>query len=393
VVPVVGGRLLSRSRTLVVSACAVIAAGVGGCTAAGSNTPTLTGSSLTVYVSDPSSLASDPQAQDVVDAERLAFQQQRSEVTAYHLALVVVSHEKISDNARQAIGDTGHAIAYVGEVLPGDSADSIGITNAEQLLQVSATDTAAELTQKTPAVSGAPQKYYESLSANGRTFARVVPTTVLEAKALITEMQSLGVKSLYVTGDGSEYGRTLADAVRTAASPAISVAASQGTADAVLFAGSSQTEAAQALNTAVSSNPKVKLFAPSALNDDAFVGRLSPAAQKALSVSSPGLLPEQLATAAPSFASGFKTSYGHAPSVEAIFGYEVMSALLHVLQSKGASANDRSKVVKGFFGIRNRSSPLGTYSINQDGDTSIAPFVIERVKAAKLVPVKAVSAG
>ena len=388
-----GGRLLSRSRTLLVTACAVVAAGIAGCTAGGSTTPTLNGKGLTVYISAPASLASNPQAQDVVDAERLAFQELKSRVTAYTLGLVVLSHAKISDNARQAIGDTGHAIAYVGEVLPGDSADSIGITNAQDLLQVSATDTAAELTQTTPAVSGAPQKYYESLSTNGRTFARVVPTTALEAKALITEMQSLGVKSLYVTGDGSEYGRTLAAAVRTAASPAISVASSQSSADAVLFAGSSQSEAAQALDAAASRNPKVKLFGPSALSDDAFVAGLSPAAQKALYVSSPGLLPKQLATAAPTFVSAFKTSYGHTPSAQAIFGYEAVSALLSVLQSQGASANDRSKVVKGFFGIRNRTSPLGTYSINQNGDTSIAPYVIERVKASKLIPVKAIQAG
>jgi hypothetical protein len=36
---------------------------------------------------------------------------------------------------------------------------------------------------------------------------------------------------------------------------------------------------------------------------------------------------------------------------------------------------------------------LGTYSIDHNGDTSIAPFVIERVKASKLVPVKAIQAG
>jgi hypothetical protein len=371
----------------------VLAAGVAGCTTTGSTAPSLTGKSLVVYISAPASLASDPQAQDVVDAERLAFGQLKSQVTAYQLGLVVVSHDKISDNARQAIGDTGHAIAYVGEVLPGGSADSIGITNAQDLLQVSPTDTAAELTQTTPAVSGAPQKYYESLSTNGRTFARVVPTTALEAKALITEMQSLGVRSLYVTGDGSEYGRTLAAAVRTAASPAISIASSQSTADAVLFAGSSQSEAAQALDSAASGNAKAKLFAPSALSNDGFAARLSPAAQKALYVSSPGLLPKQLEAAAPTFASDFKASYGHAPSVEAIFGYEAISALVHVLQSQGPAANDRSNIVKGFFGIRNRTSPLGTYSIDHNGDTSIAPFVIERVKASKLVPVKAIQAG
>ena len=123
---------------------------------------------------------------------------------------MVLTHNKISDNARQAIGDTGHAIAYLGEVLPGASADSIGITNAQGLLQVSPTDTAAELTQKVPTVPNSPNKFYESLGTYGRTFARVVPTTKVEAVALVHEMQLRGVKSVFVTDDGSEYGRTVA---------------------------------------------------------------------------------------------------------------------------------------------------------------------------------------
>jgi branched-chain amino acid transport system substrate-binding protein len=387
----VRSRLLARGLAL--GAFTVLAAGVAGCTAAGSSGPRLTGKTLTIYLSDPASLSSDPQAQDVVNAERLAFQQLQGHVTAYRLGLVVLTHNKLSDNARQAIGDTGHAIAYIGEVDPGESADSIGINNAQDLLQVSATDTAAELTQKTPAVSGAPQKYYESLSTNGRTFARVVPTTVLEAKALIAELRSLAVKSLSLTDDGSAYGRTLAYNVRADAPPSISVSSSQSAADAVLFAGSSQTGATRALNQAAASNPKLKLFAPSALANDAFVAGLAPAAQRGLYVSTPGLPPKQLATAAHTFVSGFRSAYGRAPSTQAIFGYEAMSALLRVIQSQGASANDRSKVVKGFFAIRNRSSPLGTYSINQNGDTSIGSFVIERVQASKLVAVKAIPTG
>ncbi len=386
-----GSRLVARGRPLAAIACASFAAAaIAGCTAAGTTAPSITSKTLTIYVSAPASLSSDPQAQDVVDAERLAFQQLQGQVTAYKVRLRVLSHDKISDNARDAIGDSGSSIAYLGEVLPGASGDSIGITNAQDLLQVSPTDTAAALTQKTPAVANSPTRYYESLSTYNRTFARVVPTTALEAKALVAQMQALGVKSLYVAGDGSDYGRTVALEVRSAASPGVTVAASQAGADAVLFAGSSLSDAARVFNQAVASDPKVKLLGPSALDDDAFVAGLSPAAQKALYVSAPGLLPKQLAASAGSFASSFKTAYGHAPAAEAVFGYEAMSAVLAVMHEAGTSVNNRSTVVHDFFAIRNRSSPLGSYSINQNGDTNIGPFVIERVRASKLVPVKAI---
>ena len=385
------GSLLARSRTL--GAWVALAVGIAGCTAAGSSAPALSGKTLAIYVSLPASLAGDPQAQDVVDAEKLAFQQLSGQVTAYKLSMRVLTHDKISDNARQAIGDTGHAVAYVGEVPPGDSADSIGITNAQDLLQVSATDTAAELTQKTPAVAKAPTKFYESLGTYGRTFARVVPTTKLEAKALAMEMESLGVKSLYVTADGSAYGRTLADALRTAAGGAVTPVASARSADGVLFAGSSRTEATRALGNAASTNPGAKLFAPSALDSDSFVATLPAAAQRNLYVSVPGLLPHEMASHARVFVSNFRSAYGRAPGSQALFGYEAMSALLAVLHEAGSSANNRQTVVRDFFGIRDRASPLGTYSIDQNGDTSIAPFVIAHVIRSKLVPFKAIQAG
>jgi branched-chain amino acid transport system substrate-binding protein len=374
--------------------CAVLAAaGVAGCTAAGTTAPSLSGKTLTIYMSAPASLASDPQAQDVFAAEKLAFGQLQGQVTAYRLRLRVLTGAKISSNARQAIGDTGSAIAYLGEVLPGASADSIGITNAQDLLQVSPTDTAAALTQKTPAVPNSPTHYYESLSTYGRTFARVAPTTALEAKALVAQLQALGVKSLYVAGDGSDYGRTVALEVRTAAPPGITVASSQAGADAVFFAGSSPSEAARVFDQAAASNPKVKLLGPSALDDNAFAAGLSPAAQQNLYVSAPGLLPKQLAASGGSFVSSFKSAYGHAPAAQAVFGYEAMSAVLAVLHEAGSAANNRTTVTHDFLAIKNRPSPLGTYSINQNGDTNLGPFVIERVKSSALVPFKAFSEG
>ena len=69
------------------------------------------------------------------------------------------------------------------------------------------------------------------------------------------------------------------------ASPSISSATSG--ADAVLFAGRNRADAATGLNGAVSSNPRVKLFVPSALADPSFVSTLSVATQRNLLASAP----------------------------------------------------------------------------------------------------------
>src|SRR5689334_10575130 len=138
-----------RARGVSLVACVALAAGVAGCAAAGSSSVKATGNTLTIYASLPPGSTSDQQVKDVYDAERLAFQQKHGEVTAFTLSFPpALSGAKLSDNARTAIQNKG-AIAMLGDVLPGDSVNTMGIVNAQGLLQVSPTDTAIELTQTT----------------------------------------------------------------------------------------------------------------------------------------------------------------------------------------------------------------------------------------------------
>ena len=379
-----------RGRALIAVGLAAAASLLAGCAAAGSSSITASGNSLTVYLSAPIGAAADPGAQDVLAAEQLAFGQKQNEVSGFQLKLVILRGAKLSDHARAAISDT-HAIAYIGELSPGDSTDSIGITNAEDLLQVSPTDTALELTQSTPAVTGAPGRYYESLKTYGRTFARVVPNTAQEAAAQVQVMTSLGVKRLYVSDDGSQYGAAVAQAVRgRAPSAAITVASNSADADGAFLGATNAGFAARTFTRLAAANPALKLFGPSALEGPGLTSALGASPAKLnLVISSPGFLARDLNATGQSFVSGFKAAYGHVPARQAIFGYEAVAALLDVLHEAGTQANNRATVVKDFFAIRNRASALGTYSINSaTGDTSLNAFVFSRLRAGVLVPFK-----
>jgi ABC-type branched-subunit amino acid transport system substrate-binding protein len=258
------------------------------------------------------------------------------------------------------------------------------------VLQVSPTDSAVALTRKTAAVPGSPDRYYESLGTYGRTFARLVPTTDREAGALVQEMTSLGIRTVHIESDGGDYGAALAAAV-AAHRASLAEAPSVTTADAVLYAGGPGREAANALNAAAASNPKVRLFVPSALADPAFVATLSPAAQRALYASAAGLPPSGLPPAALSFASQFRLAYGHLPAGEALFGYAAMQAVIDALVAAGPKASNRGTVVSRLIGQRVTDSVLGAYSIDKQGDTSFDTFVIERVRRGKLVAVRALA--
>ncbi len=143
---------------------------------------TTSGHTLTVYLAAPA--GGGQAAGDVLAAERLAFQARSHEVSAFALRLRTLT-------AAQAVGGRPHRDpGHERDRLPGGdrardlAATRMGITNAQQLLQVSPTDTAQGLTNAhTPGLSDVPNKYLESVKTYGRTFARVVPTTGAEAQA------------------------------------------------------------------------------------------------------------------------------------------------------------------------------------------------------------------
>lgn len=380
--------------------CATVVALVAGCASATSSTLTVTGTTLMVYASLPSSVTG-AQAKDVFDAEQLALNRSGASVGKFTIKLKLVDANKPSDNARTAIRDTS-AIAYLGEIEPGASVDSMGITEDQDLLQVSPTDTAIAETQSTPAVAGAPKSYYEAFSSYGRTFARVVPSGAAEAQAQVQEMRALGVKKLYVADDGSDYGKAIAYAVRqdgssplsAVAGPATSAGFSSSGADGLFFGASpsSSGTAAKLFADVASSDPSARLFAPSALDSSQLASSIG-SGKLSLYASQPGFLAKDLPSAADSqFIKPFEAAYGHPPATEAIFGYEAMSALLAVLREAGSQAGNHATVVHDFFHIKNRASVLGTYSIDSDGDTSIAPFVFSRFQKGAFVPYKFVQA-
>jgi branched-chain amino acid transport system substrate-binding protein len=342
---------------------------------------TVSGKTLTIYVS--AAPTNQPTvAKDVLAAEQLAFSP--GSVGSYSLQLKVVKGQEISDQARTAIQDDG-AIAYLGEVVPHSSYASFGITNANDILQVTPTDTALELTQSTPAIPGAPDMYYQSLSTYGQTFARVVPTSGKEARAQVQEMEALGVTKLYVADDGGPYGKAMAYALGHDLGGKISLASTQADADGIFYASNSPASAARFFDRASAAKPSVNLFAPSALSDPSFAAGLS-ATVRHLYVSAPGFLDQDLSPAGAKYLADFKAKYGRAPDPQAIFGYEAMSAVLAVLRGAGAQAGNRTTVVHDFLALKNRQSVLGTYSMNSNGDTSIAPFVFSRLQRGKLVP-------
>jgi ABC-type branched-subunit amino acid transport system substrate-binding protein len=389
--------VLARSRAVTVCACLVLAVGVAGCAAAANSTVTVAGATLSIYTAPPPGGVGGQGAKDVISAEQLALLQAGDQAGKFKVRLVRLDGRQVSDNARAAIEDQS-AIAYLGEVEPGTTGVSLQITNQQGLLQVSPTDTASFLTTISSAVPNSPQKFYPGRATYQETFARVVPTTIQEASDQVSELEALHIDKLYVASDGSRYGASVAHQVAQDAQnarPAITVATGAPTtakvtragAKAVFFGASSEAAAVRFFDSVSSASPNVKLFAPSALYDHAFVSALGAEAQRDLYVSSPGFMTGDLSAAGAKFVSDFRSAYGHDPAPGAIFGYEAMSAVLAVIKEAGASANNRKVIVGDFRTLKDRPSVLGTYSLD-NGDTNLKPFIFSRVQSGQLTPFK-----
>ena len=178
----------------------------------------------------------------------------------------------VSDQARTVIQDKS-AVAYLGEIVPGSSAASLGITNALDILQVTPTDTALELTQTTPGGRERSRRVLrvaEHLRADvraGRAEQRQGGQGAGPGDAEHSASRSCTCPPTAATTERRSPTRSS----RTPAAPGSRVVGSPATADGAFYGSASPAVAARFFNGVAGSNPSAKLFGPSALDAPAFV--------------------------------------------------------------------------------------------------------------------------
>ncbi len=392
---------------------ALVLAGCGGGSA--EPDPELRGTQLTVYGSVPERGPLRDVATDVLDAERLALAHDGGRAGRYRVRLVALDAStpaagrsdpaQMSENARRAAQDP-HAVAYLGEVATGTSAISIPLLNEAGVLEVSPLDTAIGLTTSSRAVAGSPERYYPKLKDVGRTFARVVPSDRSQADALLAAMRASGVGRLAVLTGEEPSGRALATNLRAKArADGIAIVAREevdvqsrdhadaiarlleARPDAVLDTTGARPGAARLWRELAAADASLRLFAPAALADRAFVAGLGPAAAAA-HVTRPVLGPRDEPQAARRFEDAFAARYGHAPAPEAAYGYEAMRGVLEAIRraerADGDGAITRAQVVRAYFATDVRGGVLGPYAIDAAGDTSLRRWGAFRVVGGRL---------
>jgi hypothetical protein len=81
--------------------------------------------------------------------------------------------------------------------------------------------------------------------------------------------------------------------------------------------------------------------------------------------------PKQLPPPGQRFLRAFRGRYHRSPGRYAAYGYEAMAVVLDSIRRAGSGGDERDSVVSAFFDTTDRNSILGTYSIDDVGDTTL----------------------
>jgi branched-chain amino acid transport system substrate-binding protein len=368
---------------------------------------TVSGNKLTIYSSLPLQGPTRPNTVATNNGAKLALKQAGNKVGKFTIDFKILDDStaqagkwdpgKTQQNARQAVQDET-TIAYMGEFNSGATANSLPILNRAGILQVSPANTAIGLTSDEPKEAlepGEPGKYYPT---GERTYGRVVPKDTVQAAALATLMKEDGCKNVYVVNDKEVYGQGLSKAFEAAAgSNQLEVEANEGYdpkaanyrslgskiegTGADCFFGSIivDNNGVQLFKDVAAAAPDIKLYGPDGIATAGFTDPAeggipaSVAARTKATVAT--LAPDEYPPEGQKFFDDFEAEYGEKnPDPYSIYGYEAMGVILDAIERAGDKGNDRQAVIDAFFNTKGRVSALGTYDIDENGDTTLTDY-------------------
>lgn len=326
------------------------------------------GEHVTVYVSVPLRGAAGPDGRDVVDGAKLALADAHGKVGKLAVRAVYRddtggrggrarwSQATVAANARRAIEDST-AIAYLGDFDSGATRTSLPITNQARMLQVSPASAAVDLVQPFVGSEDVPD---EAQPTGERTFGRVIPSDDAQAEAGAAWARRLGAQRVGTVSDGSAFGRTLVDIFRES----IRGAALTRRDDDLLYYGGGLERMPASL---------FQSFGGTVMGSDALIAA-SPSGRglgRRLVLTSAAEDPSQLPPVGQEFLRAFRERFHRVPGRYAAYGYEAMAVVLDSIRRAGDEGDDRDAVVDAFFATRDRGSVLGTYSIDDVGNTTL----------------------
>jgi branched-chain amino acid transport system substrate-binding protein len=304
---------------------------------------------------------------------------------------------KCATNARLYASNKS-VIGVIGTFNSGCAKIEVPVLNrAGPLAMVSPANTNPGITKKWD--PGEPQKYYPT---GVRNYARVVATDDIQGPADAIFTQSLGLKKVFILNDKQTYGVGVARGYQfTAKKLGFNIVGFQGWdgkqtsyealansikasgAQVVFLGGIICNNGAKLMQDIKSVNPKIQLQMPDGFSDPGANGSVANGAY----ISVAGQPPNKLTGAGADFIKAFGKQIGQLPNPYAAYGAQAMEVMLAVIAKGGGQ---RAATTKALFGLTINNGILGTFTLNNQGDTNLQPITIYKQSGKNLVPTKTI---
>ena len=307
---------------------------------------------------------------------------------------------KCAENAQTAAQDE-EIIGWIGPFNSGCAAVQIPILNRAGLGMISPANTYIGLT-KPGGEPNEPETYYPT---GERNYARVIVADDKQGAAGAALMEEEGFESVYVLDDRETYGQGLADQFQAAAEEigievlgrdGIDGSASNYRAlmnriaeedpDAIYFGGIIENNAAQLIRDKVGAgmdNDEVAFIGPDGIFVDELLQQAGDAAE-GIYVTFGGLPEEELSAEGQEFVETYEQKYDEPIQPYTAYAYEAANVMLDAIEraseEAGGDVPDREAVVEEIFATEDYEGVLGTWSFDEDGDTTLTELSILRVE-------------
>jgi branched-chain amino acid transport system substrate-binding protein len=312
---------------------------------------------------------------------------------------------KCAENAQSAAQDE-EVIGWIGPFNSGCAAVEIPINNEAGLAMISPANTYIGLT-KEGGESDEPEKYYPT---GERNYARVIVADDKQGAAGAKLMEEEGMESVFILDDKETYGKGLADQFQRAAEDSgIEVVGREGidgsapnyrslmnkiateNPDAIYFGGIIENNAAQLIKDKVGagmSNDEVAFIGPDGIFVDTLLSQAGDSAE-GIWVTFGGLPESELSQKGKEFVDKYESTYDDAVQPYTVYAYEAANVMLDAIEraseKAGGEVPDREAVVKEVFATEDYNGALGTWSFDEDGDTTLTELSIQRVENGEFV--------
>jgi branched-chain amino acid transport system substrate-binding protein len=305
---------------------------------------------------------------------------------------------KCAENAQSAAQDD-EIVGWIGPFNSGCAAVEIPILNEAGLGMISPANTYIGLT-KPGGEPDEPDRYYPT---GQRNYTRVIVADDKQGAAGAQLMEEEGFESVYILDDRETYGQGLADQFQGAAEElgieivgrdGIDGSASNYRAlmnriadedpDAIYFGGIIENNAAQLLRDKVGagmSNDDVAFIGPDGIFVDELISQAGDASE-GIYVTFGGLPESELTAEGTEFVENYESTYDDEIQPYTAYAYEAANVMLDAIERAYEADGEvtRENVLREIFATEDYEGVLGTWSFDEDGDTTLTELSIQRVE-------------